>query len=66
MINEVQFTCNQIENGTKQFDGKAGSQLVFTKFETFQKPTFVDYLRAGWGISIVGAVDYTASNGNPS
>ena len=26
----------------------------------------MDYLRGGWGISVVGAIDYTASNGNPS
>lgn len=27
---------------------------------------FVDYLRSGWAISLVVAIDYTASNGAPS
>ena len=26
----------------------------------------MDYLRAGWAVSLVAAIDYTASNGNPS
>lgn len=29
------------------------------------RPSFIDYLRAGWQISLVGAVDYTASNETP-
>ena len=35
-------------------------------FDVVQKPGFVDYLRSGWQISLVAAIDYTASNGNPS
>lgn len=66
LLNSVTFTINQLESGSKQFDGKAGAQLVLVDWELYEKPSFVDYLRAGWAISIVGAVDYTASNGNPS
>jgi len=65
MINEVQVSIEDIENGPKQFDAKGGSQLVLQDWELYEKPSFVDYLRSGWQISIVGAVDYTASNGNP-
>lgn len=32
-------------------------------FEVKEKPSFVDYLRAGWEVSLTVAVDYTASNG---
>ena len=66
LLNSVQFTINQLESGSKQFDGKAGSQLVLFDWELYEKPSFVDYLRSGWAISFVGAIDYTASNGNPS
>ena len=38
----------------------------FTQVSVFIRPTFLDYLRSGWQISLVGAIDYTASNGNPS
>lgn len=47
---------------------EAGNQVQFemVSFDVFVKPTFVDYLRSGWAVSLVAAVDYTASNGNPS
>lgn len=66
MINEVQLTVNQIEGGAKSYQANGGSQFLLTEWEIFERPTLVDYLRGGWGISVVGAIDYTASNGNPS
>ena len=36
--------------------------MDFEVFEFYTQPSFVDYLNAGWGISVVGAIDYTASN----
>jgi len=36
------------------------------KFDVRVVPTFVDYLRSGWQISLVCAIDYTGSNGDPS
>ena len=63
MLNEVQFTINQLESGCKEFEGKEGSKLVIGDWQLFENPHFIDYLRSGWGISIVGAVDYTSSNG---
>jgi hypothetical protein len=39
---------------------------VFNAFNIIIIPTFVDYLRGGWTISLCCAIDYTASNGNPS
>ena len=35
-------------------------------FKVYVKPTFVDYLRSGWAVSLVAAIDYTASNGEPN
>jgi hypothetical protein len=29
-------------------------------------PSFIDYLRSGWQISLVCAIDYTGSNGVPT
>ena len=67
MINAVFVTINQLENDQKRtFDGKGGSQLVLQEYELVERPSFLDYLRGGIQVSIVGAVDYTASNGNPS
>ena len=40
--------------------------LIFDHIEVFTRPTFIDYLRSGWQISLVAAIDYTASNGEPS
>ena len=65
-INEVILTVNQIEGGAKSYQANGGAQFVLTEWEIFERPTLVDYLRGGWGISVVGAIDYTASNGNPS
>lgn len=31
--------------------------------QVYVRPTLVDYLRSGWSISLVGAIDYTGSNG---
>jgi hypothetical protein len=36
------------------------------KYETVTVPSFVDYLKEGWTISTVCAIDFTASNGNPA
>jgi hypothetical protein len=45
---------------------KPNTTIFINDFLIYQKPSFVDYLRAGWAISLVAAIDYTASNGNPS
>ena len=42
-----------------------GSCIQFTNTEVFTTLSFVDYLRAGWQISLFAAIDYTASNGQP-
>ena len=41
-------------------------QFELIEFDIVEKPNFVDYLRSGWAVSLVAAIDFTASNGNPS
>ena len=65
MINEVQTTVNEIEGGTLSFNGIDGVQAIISGWEYVAKPSFVDYLRSGWSISVCGAIDYTGSNGDP-
>lgn len=38
---------------------------MLNSFRLYSRPTFIDYLRSGWAISLVAAIDYTASNGDP-
>ena len=66
MLNAVTLTINQLENESKRsFEGKSGATFVLTEYELVIRPSFLDYLRGGTQISIVGAIDYTASNGQP-
>ena len=48
------------------FEANAGAQLVLSGFTISEKPDLVNYLRAGWGVSVFGAIDFTASNGDPA
>lgn len=47
----------------KKIAGEMGGEVTFTHYSMFETPSFVDYLRSGWQISLVAAVDYTGSNG---
>ena len=68
-IASANLSIHQIkEDPTKNFQllnaQELGSgNLVFSHFSVVQKPSFVDYLRSGWGISLLMAIDFTASNG---
>ena len=66
MINEVQCSINEITDSSKEFHANAKSQLILSDWDVFERPDLVDYLRSGWGVSVVGAIDYTASNGDPN
>jgi hypothetical protein len=37
---------------------------VFDQLNPIEKPSFLQYLQAGWGISLAVAIDFTASNGD--
>ena len=39
-----------------------GASLDVIFHRIYEKPTFIDYLRAGWQISLSIAIDYTFSN----
>jgi len=45
---------------------KNSGTLIFKQALVQQVPTFLDYLRGGCEINMVVAVDFTASNGNPT
>ena len=66
MLNAVTTTINQLEAGNHSYNGAGGANLVIINYRQFIRPSFLDYMRAGWQISVVTAIDYTASNGNPS
>ena len=61
----VETSLEELEGGRSEFSSGDTSVSV-SNFSVFVKPTFVDYLRSGWAVSLVAAIDYTASNGNPS
>lgn len=35
-------------------------------FTIYEKPSFMEYLRSGWGVNTSFAIDFTASNGELS
>jgi len=53
-------------DGSTTLDAGNGTTLVVDNLNVYERPSFVDYLRSGWSVSMVAAVDYTASNGEPS
>lgn len=65
-INSIITTVNQLRAGKKIHQANNGATFELVTFDLVEKPSFVDYLRAGWAISLVAAIDYTASNGAPS
>ncbi len=46
--------------------GKPLGAVKFNKVETHRIPSFSHYLQAGYQISLIGAIDFTFSNGAPS
>jgi len=40
--------------------------LSFDQVALIERPSFVEYLRSGWFINMSTAIDFTASNGEPS
>ena len=70
-LNNTEFhsattTINDLESGKTTLDVARGATCLFDGFQVRIKPSFVDYLRAGWEVSLTLAIDYTASNGEPS
>ena len=42
------------------------SYLCFKDTTISERPSFAEYLKGGWKINMSVAIDYTASNGDPS
>jgi hypothetical protein len=54
------------QDGRTTHNGAAGATFIMRSFQLRVLPTFIDYLRSGWQISLVCAIDYTLSNGEPT
>ena len=65
-FNEAITTVNDLMQGRTTLQAGNNTTVVVDQFQVFVRPTFVDYLRSGWAVSLVAAIDYTASNGEPS
>ena len=65
VFDEVVFSVEEMEK-KKRFEAATGASLILLKANIIERFSLVDYLRSGVQISLVGAVDYTASNGNPT
>ena len=65
-LTSVKTNVNTLLSKKLVYQADLVSSLVFNSFDVFIAPTFVDYLRGGWAISMVCAIDYTGSNGEPS
>lgn len=66
IYNEAETSIDQLLSGNTQLAAGNGCTMTVGNLQVFVRPTLVDYLRSGWSISMVGAIDYTASNGEPS
>ena len=47
-------------------NNQPAGDLMIGDIQLVEKPSIVDYLRSGWGISLSVAIDFTGSNGEPS
>lgn len=65
-LNSVKVTINDMLNGKLRHTAGANATFAIEQFEVRIVPSFVDYLRSGWAISLVCAIDYTGSNGTPT
>lgn len=61
-VNKVEASVNELLE-SNEFEGLDGSKLVFEQFEVYDRPSFMEYLKAGWKIEMRGAIDFTTANG---
>lgn len=43
-----------------------GGYIKFLEFKPIEKPSFSEYLKSGWNINLSVAIDFTASNKDPT
>jgi len=67
LIGQCQKSINQLVDNRKvalsRPDGAPCGFLQIEDLQIIKKPTFFEYLRSGWQISLQVAIDYTGSNG---
>ena len=49
-----------------EFGNENGSKIYFKKIQVEEKKSFQEYLAGGWYINMSVAIDYTASNKDPT
>ena len=59
-------TIADLEAGKTTITCGQNCTLIVDQFSVKEKPTLVDYIRTGLEISLTVAIDYTASNGEPT
>lgn len=57
-------TINELKQGNVRLSAGGDTRLFVDELSVFERPTFLKYLSSGWQISMVCAIDYTASNGS--
>uniref|UniRef100_A0A8B9Z9A5 Copine 5 n=1 Tax=Anas platyrhynchos TaxID=8839 RepID=A0A8B9Z9A5_ANAPL len=63
---QSQFNVYEVRRGTGRGDGCCGTGVTLLSFAVESDHTFLDYIRGGTQINFTVAIDFTASNGNPS
>lgn len=67
MLDYAETSITQLESSKQvRGTGNAKSVIEFENFKCYERKSFLEYLRSGWNVSFVAAIDYTASNGNLS
>lgn len=67
VIGSCNITLDELEH-SKQIELKnmntnnVSGQLILEFMEGVETVAFLDYLKSGWGMSLLCAIDYTASN----
>ena len=69
MVTASTAQCPSLNEKKQQKKGKSyknSGKLIVSRFDITVEPSFVDYIQGGTSINFSVAVDFTASNGNPS
>ena len=65
-LNELMHSAGRSKLELKNSESKKVAKLIVNKCDTERIPSFTDYIKSGWQISLIGAIDFTYSNGMPS
>jgi len=69
-VGSVMIRISELVGGKQTFElsqgGAPKGTITFKNFTMIEVPSFVDILRSGYQLSMAVAIDFTASNGEPS